>query len=160
MAKQQNQQNDTFAGATPNTAYRTALASIKLLREASVMDLTEDDYDFLVQPKVWLPVDRSRARRCIEAAVYGALDYVGFPRFPAPVEFISAAIASFVHPVNVQIACVIMEGAEFSEHIINGVSIPVKPAELFAHVLRVLSGDGSLVDNRTEQAKSEITLQR
>src|SRR5204863_3870880 len=42
----------------------------------------------------------SRARRCVEACVYGTLDFVGYPRFPAPVEFIAAVIAYYVHPVN------------------------------------------------------------
>src|SRR5256885_1093070 len=27
--------------------------------------------------------DRSRARRCVEACVYGTLDFVGYPRFPS-----------------------------------------------------------------------------
>src|SRR5438128_5452642 len=34
-----------------------------------------------------------RSRRCVEACVYGTLDFVGYPRFPAPVEFIAAVIA-------------------------------------------------------------------
>src|SRR5205814_8596883 len=76
-------------------------------------------------------LDRSRARRCVEACVYGTLDFVGYPRFPAPVEFIAAVIAYYVHPVNIQTACLIMEGAEFTENIINGVERPVKAAELF-----------------------------
>src|SRR5690606_31180117 len=46
------------------------------------------------------------------ACVYGTLDFVGYPRFPAPVEFIAAVIAYYVHPVNIQTACLIMEGAE------------------------------------------------
>src|SRR5690625_6667110 len=75
-------------------------------------------------------LDRSRARRCVEACVYGTLDFVGYPRFPAPVEFIAAVIAYYVHPVNIQTACLIMEGAEFTENIINGVERPVKAAEL------------------------------
>src|SRR5207247_244518 len=53
-----------------------------------------------------------------------------YPRFPAPVEFIAAVIAYYVHPVNIQTACLIMEGAEFTENIINGVERPVKAAEL------------------------------
>src|SRR5256885_16331645 len=61
-------------------------------------------------------------RSCVEACVYGTLDFVGYPRFPAPVEFIAAVIAYYVHPVNIQTACLIMEGAEFTENIINGVS--------------------------------------
>src|SRR5205823_13759215 len=79
----------------------------------SVLDLTEDDFDFLTSNKVWIATDRSRARRCVEACVYGTLDFVGYPRFPAPVEFIAAVIAYYVHPVNIQTACLIMEGAEF-----------------------------------------------
>src|SRR5207237_4951072 len=82
------------------------------------------------------PLFRS-ARRCVEACVYGTLDFVGYPRFPAPVEFIAAVIAYYVHPVNIQTACLIMEGAEFTENIINGVERPVKAAELFAFTLRV-----------------------
>src|SRR5260370_30976121 len=50
----------------------------------------------------------------------------------APVEFIAAVIAYYVHPVNIQTACLIMEGAEFTENIINGVERPVKAAELSA----------------------------
>src|SRR5207253_7738332 len=68
--------------------------------------------------------------------LYGTLDFVGYPRFPAPVEFIAAVIAYYVHPVNIQTACLIMEGAEFTENIINGVERPVKAAELFAFTLR------------------------
>src|SRR5205814_478464 len=64
-----------------------------------------------LQNKVWIATDRSRARRCVEACVYGTLDFVGYPRFPAPVEFIAAVIAYYVHPVNIQTACLIMEGA-------------------------------------------------
>src|SRR5262249_58968060 len=74
---------------------------------------------FLTSNKVWIATDRSRARRCVEACVYGTLDFVGYPRFPAPVEFIAAVIAYYVHPVNIQTACLIMEGAEFTENIID-----------------------------------------
>src|SRR5690625_1065987 len=94
-----------------------------------------------VSYKVWIATDRSRARRCVEACVYGTLDFVGYPRFPAPVEFIAAVIAYYVHPVNIQTACLIMEGAEFTENIINGVERPVKAAELFAFTLRVRAGN-------------------
>src|SRR4051812_8008696 len=59
---------------------------------SAVLDLTEDDFDFLTSNKVWIATDRSRARRCVEACVYGTLDFVGYPRFPAPVEFIAAVI--------------------------------------------------------------------
>src|SRR5438045_4081189 len=83
--------------------FQTALASIKLIQASAVLDLTEDDFDFLTSNKVWIATDRSRARRCVEACVYGTLDFVGYPRFPAPVEFIAAVIAYYVHPVNIRL---------------------------------------------------------
>src|SRR5262250_3107289 len=92
--------------------FQTALASIKLIQASAVLHLTEDDCDFLTSNKVWIATDRSRARRCVEACVYGTLDFVGYPRFPAPVEFIAAVIAYYVPPVNIQPACLMMEGAE------------------------------------------------
>src|SRR5438309_4070432 len=56
--------------------FQTALASIKLIQASAVLDLTEDDFDFLTSNKVWIATDRSRARRCVEACVYGTLDFV------------------------------------------------------------------------------------
>src|SRR5450631_4779019 len=99
--------------------FKTALASIKLIQASAVLDFTEDDFDFLTSNIVWIATDRSRARRCVAACVYGTLDFVGDPRFPAPVEIIAAVIAYYFHTVNIQTACLIMEGAEFTENIIN-----------------------------------------
>src|SRR6185369_186344 len=134
---------------------QTALASIKLIQASAVLDLTEGDFDFLTSNKVWIATDRSRARRCVEACVYGTLDFVGYPRFPAPVEFIAAVIAYYVHPINIQTACLIMEGAEFTENIINGVERPVKAAELFAFTLRVRAGN---TDVLTDAEKNVLAL--
>src|SRR5258708_22351580 len=53
--------------------FETALASIKLIQASAVLDLTEDDFDFLTSNKVWIATDRSRACRCVEACVYGTL---------------------------------------------------------------------------------------
>src|SRR2546421_11104089 len=98
-----------------------ALASLTLTQASAGLDLTEDDFAFLTSNKVWIATDRSRARRCVEACVYGTLDFVGYPRFPAPVEFIAAVIAYYVHPVNIQTACPLLVGPVFTENIINGV---------------------------------------
>src|SRR5260370_34511971 len=90
--------------------FQTALASIKLIQASAVLDLTEDDFDFRTSNKVWSATGRSRARRCVEGCVYGTLDVVGYTRCPAPVEYIAAVIAYYVHPVNTQTARRIMEG--------------------------------------------------
>src|SRR5437879_3164397 len=98
--------------------FQTALASIKLIQASAVLDLTEDDFDFLTSNKVWIATDRSRARRCVEACAYGTLDFVGYPRFPAPVEFIAAVIAYYVHYLNIPNAFFFIDGADFTLNII------------------------------------------
>src|SRR5436853_2966780 len=90
--------------------FQTALASIKLIQASAVLDLTKDDFDFLTSNKVWIATDRSRARRCVEACVYGTLDFVGYPRFPAPVEFIAAVdrksgSAGMPRPISYAVFC-------------------------------------------------------
>src|SRR5436305_13552538 len=118
--------------------FQTALASIKLILASAVLYLTDDDFDFLTSNNVWIATDRSRARRCVEACVYGTLAFVGYRRFPAPVEFIPAVRSYYVHPVNIPPACLIMEGAESTANIINGVERPVEAADLSAVLFRVL----------------------
>src|SRR5205085_9592331 len=89
--------------------FQTALASIKRIQASAVLDLTEDDFDSLTSNKGWIATDRSRARRCVEACVYGTLDLVGYPRFPSPGSFIAAVIAYYVHPVNIHTTCLIVD---------------------------------------------------
>ena len=92
-----------------SVAYRTALASIKLLREASVIDLTEDDYHFLTRDSLWLPIDRSRARRCIEAGLFLTI---------AP-EYSNACLTYFAqYPVLFGCACFFANSVNFLMSII------------------------------------------
>src|SRR5262249_46278398 len=136
--------------------FQTALASIKLIQASAVLGLTEDDFDFLTSNKVWIATDRSRARRCVEACVYARLDFVGYPRFPAPVVFIAAVSAYYVHPVNIQTGCVIMEGAECTESIINGLERPVKGAELLAFTLRVRAGNTAVLTDAEQNVRQKL----
>src|SRR5215510_14539475 len=112
--------------------FQTALASIKLIQASAVLDLTADDFDFLTSNKVWIATDRSRARRCVEARAYS------------------------VQPVNIQTACLIIEGAEFTENIINGVERPVKAAELFAFTLRVRAGNTDVLTDAEENVRQKL----
>src|SRR5262249_24640176 len=117
---------------------------------------TEDDFHFRRRKKVWIPSDRSRARRCVAARVYGTLALEGYPRFAAPVEFIAGVIAYYVHPVNTQTACFIMEGSGFTENIINGVERPVKAAELFAFTLGVRAGNTDVFTDAEENVRQKL----
>src|SRR5205809_2516863 len=61
-----------------------------------------------------------------------------------------------VYPVNIQTACLIMEGAEFTENIINGVERPVKAAELFAFTLRVRAGNTDVLTDAEENVRQKL----
>src|SRR5436853_578030 len=65
-------------------------------------------------------------------------------------------IAYYVHPVNIQTACLIMEGAEFTENIINCVERPVKAAELFAFTLRVRAGNTDVLTDAEENVRQKL----
>src|SRR5437867_8197917 len=106
----------TFFFFSSRRRHTRSVSSFPTRRSSDLLDLTEDDFDFLTSNKVWIATDRSRARRCVEACVYGTLDFVGYPRFPAPVEFIAAVIAYYVHPVNIQTACLIRSEERFSRN--------------------------------------------
>src|SRR4051812_49452166 len=60
--------------------FQTALASIKLIQASAVLDLTEDDFDFLTSNKVWIATDRSRARQKIEIILDRKSGSAGMPR--------------------------------------------------------------------------------
>src|SRR5699024_1528193 len=135
---------------------QSAFAFIKLIQASAVLDLTEEDFDFLTSNKAWMAIDHSRACRCVEASFYATLYFVVYTRFPAPVEFIAVVIDYYVHPVNIQTACLIMEGAEFTENIINGVERPVKAAELFAFTLRVRAGNTDVLTDAEENVRQKL----
>src|SRR5256885_11462191 len=63
---------------------------------------------------------------------------------------------NYVHPVNIQTACLIMEGAEFTENIINGVEHPVKAAELFAFTLRVRAVNTDVLTDAEENVRQKL----
>src|SRR5207237_9146400 len=110
----------------------------------------------LIGNKFVIATLRSSYLRFVYVFVYDTLDFVGYPRFPAPVEFIAAVIAYYVHPVNIQTACLIMEGAEFTENIINGVERLVKAAELFAFTLRVRAGNTDVLTDAEENVRQKL----
>src|SRR3546814_17374648 len=110
----------------------TTFASIKRIQASAVLDLTDDDFDFLTSNKVWLATDRSRARRCVAACVCGTLAFVGYPRFPAPAEFIAPVIAYYVHPLHIQTASFLRDGADFPSNLITGGELQVKTDKVYS----------------------------
>src|SRR4051794_41206259 len=59
---------------------------------------------FLTSNKVWIATDRSRARRCVEACVYGTLDFVGYPRSESTRDRKSGS-AGMPRPISYAVFC-------------------------------------------------------
>lgn len=142
-----------------NTRYMTVLASIKAAKASGIVDLDSDDMDFLSSDKLWVGAHASRARRCVETCVYGALDYLALPRFSLPAEYIAGCIFYYVHPCNWLTACQFMEGCRFSEDIINEVEKPITAARTFALLLEVSSGRDDRIEAAWEASVRTATVE-
>ncbi len=58
---------------------QAALDSIKLIQASAVLDLTEDDCDFLTSNKGWMATERACTRRWVQARVKATPHYSAAP---------------------------------------------------------------------------------
>lgn len=138
-----------------NIRFETALASVKIVEGSGVVDLTTDEFEFLQIDKMWIAQERSRVRRCLESMIYGALDMVGMPRFQPPAEFIAAAIAYYVHPVNVMFACSELAGQDFADNIDHN-SAPSDASSLFTLVLQLKARGFGVAEDTLSSLRQSI----
>lgn len=136
--------------------YASAMAAIKLVKDSGYLNLTEEDFDFLIQDKPWIGIERTRARQVVEASIYGTLDYLGFPRFAVPAEYVAGSIAYFVAPCNIMTAAIVMEGVEWAENIAAGVEKPLKAQEIFAHTLRIKAGHNTDIERLVTDTRNKL----
>lgn len=132
--------------------YMTALQAIKISGASGIVEIDEDDFAFLTRKTPWILTDQSRAKRCLEAIIYGAAQYIGLPPAQPCGEYIAGTIAAFVSPVNYWAACHFMENCNWSEDIIAGLDRPVSTKILHALVCRVNSG---IADDDVERMHKE-----
>lgn len=138
-----------------NLRYQSAVASMKVLGANALLEISKDDLKFITTGRIWQTSDRARGRRIIESIAFGSLDATGLPRFPLPAEFVATVIAIFVHPENWLVACNMMEGAEWSENIVNKVEEPLKAETLFAMVIEIEAGE-DLADAKQRHAITKL----
>lgn len=136
--------------------YSATLAAIKMSKAEGLVDLTQEDFDFVSASYPWTAKDRLRAVRSLESVVFGSLDYLGLPRFSPPVEYLAGVIASYVSPVNIMTACSFFDGSEWLSNIIRGEEEPVRANTLFSHVLATLGGDWETIDRKHVQATTRL----
>src|SRR2546429_168873 len=73
--------------------------------------------------------------------------------------YISYAVFCLEKKINIQTGCLIMEGAEVTENIINGVYRPVEAAELFAFTLRVRAVNTDVLTDAEENVRQKLAAE-
>ena len=127
----------------------TARGAMRLVTEASYgslfqsLGVTREDYGLVTGPAPWTGVDRQRVRQTIDAFSAGVMDLVGVARFEMPAEYLAAVVATFVHPVNIMVACRWLENQRPADYLQGASSTPVTvdPAEVFCLVCDLLDDD-------------------
>ena len=148
-------------------SYVTSLNLMKMIRE-QVERANVDTLGMKVlgQPIMWLASDRATVRNTFDNLVFQSLDLLGLPRFILPVEYVAAAIVSFVHPVNYLTACLWSEshGSTTDELALDGEYDRFSARQLYAVVCNVYArhdgvGPGTfeaVVDSRISQVLNPI----
>lgn len=67
--------------------------------------LSDEDYGILTGNRQWVPADRVTIERTMNVLLYGIMDISGTSRFAISAEYLAAAIAVFVQPQNIMVAC-------------------------------------------------------
>lgn len=100
-----------------------------------------DDFRKVSNDSVWLGVDRMRVKNTLEALMSGTLVVIGMQPFQATAEWVAAAIAMFVSPINAHTACRWLERPATAEDLGRGLEEPptCTASQLFALVQQLVA---------------------
>jgi len=119
------------------------------------------DFDRFIGDSQWINTDRNRMSSVLHALVNSSVDALGLPRFDLPAEYIAAAIALFVHPVNIMPACVYGPPSKSAEDAANlAVCQPCTPAQLFALVKQLYADSSRHAARALFEKKTSIALDK
>lgn len=110
------------------------------------MGVSKADFARLTGNTPWLAADRSGVRNTLDAVMFASMDYIGTVRFEVPAEYVAAAIATFVSPVNQFTACRWMESGRTAQDLSANPSsgaAPMSAPQLYALVNLISADDVS-----------------
>lgn len=111
----------------------------------SALGLLSDDLKLVTGAIPWTAAERNIVTRTLDALQYGTMDLIGLPRFTIPAEYVAAAIAMFVHPTNIMVACRWLESGQNSANYLGDPSgsstntEEIEASQLFALVIQTLN---------------------
>lgn len=131
-------------------------------------NIMEADRERLSSDVPWTVSDRGRMTRALEQVLAGGTELAGLPPVVLPAEFVAAAIALCVHPVNHLVACAWC-GEKLSlqteaNGAVDGVVTPgvhevVTPRKLLALTIQAYGHDGNFkerFDSKLEEIANAI----
>jgi len=126
------------------------------------LGITPEDYKLAHGDTMWTRENRRRVVATLDALIYGTIDVLGMGRFAVPTEYVAAILATFVAPLNRQVACIWMAeqgttGSKASDLAAAGqVASTVDkstPSQLFALVILLSQDDASTEVRQKFEAK-------
>lgn len=66
----------------------------------ATLNINPDDFALIVGDAIWLPAERQRAQKALDALIFGAGDMVGMSRETFTAEWIATMIVTLVKPFN------------------------------------------------------------
>lgn len=99
--------------------------------------ISVDDFNKVISDTPWLGSERNRVTTALNTLLSGVLDAAGVARFNLPAEWVAAAIAVFVSPINIQLACRYVERPATVADLGRGVDEPDRctAQQLFALIV-------------------------
>lgn len=97
-----------------------------------------DDFNKVVSDTPWVGQDRNRVTVALNTLMSGILDAAGQARFSLPCEWVAAAIAVFVAPINIHLACRYVERPASAADLGKGIDEPdyCTAQQLFALIVQ------------------------
>ena len=148
-------------------SFLTAISLMKMInQQVEKANVDPLGLKVLRQSTMWVTSERSTVRNTFDNMLFQSLDMLGLPRFILPVEYVAAAIVSFVHPVNFFTACLWSEshGSTTDEMALDGEYDRFSARQLFSVVCNVFANhDGvgpgtfeSSVDTKISQVINPV----
>lgn len=125
-----------------------------------VIGLSREDFTRVTGAVPWLGTDRNRITVALNTLLSGVLDAAGVPRFALPAEWVAAAIAVFVSPINIHLACSYVERPGTASDLGRGVEEfdRCTAQQLFALIVQFYGSDAHVEARRQFEAKTQLKL--
>jgi len=152
-----------------NLQYKVARGAMDMLAQSgragflAMVGISQDDFNTAVGNTPWIGSQRNRVVQTLKSMMFLSTDNLGFPRFRLPAEYIAGAIATWVSPCNLHIACHALANVPSAQDLAKGqkqVMDECSPEQLFALVVQLYADPASSSATALFAQKTSLNIER